>query len=407
MFRFNSSIDGIVIDYDSFQYIQTGVLQELCSIKHVLFITSSESERDKLETEYGKNSVLLIPGYIKTFAPNQLAHKLILDAMNLCTTQIVYVTADAFFVQNALSFMSGIVFVSEVQIQYGDLSHCPDLICPNIQTLVEWLKNGVSGFLGEIIINPIENGSGTVIQANFTVDKIGYPIICLGRYFGYTQYMSQLHPYSSAIYLNKREGTKSFGRYNYVFSELLIKVIERIVETEKIDYITAVPTRPGKINRNTEIIKTVSEAFNIGSLLDLFICNCNYDSQKTLSVEGRRRNVQGVFEITCPIKGKNVLLYDDIVTTGATISECVRVLKTAGAHRIYIVVLAVNQQDNYWTIDEPKVYCQQCGAQMRLLFNSLNYRFFYSCKNDFSHNKVNFEVARCILQDKIDDEFKK
>lgn len=38
----------------------------------------------------------------------------------------------------------------------------------------------------------------------------GHPIqlFSLGRYFGYSHYMNQLHPYSSAIYLNKQEKKK-------------------------------------------------------------------------------------------------------------------------------------------------------------------------------------------------------
>lgn len=56
----------------------------------------------------------------------------------------------------------------------------------------------------------------------------------------------------------------------------------------------------------------------------------------------RRANVLGVYEI-CPgaeVRGKRVLLVDDICTTGATLRECVRVLKDAGAEDVVCVAAA-------------------------------------------------------------------
>lgn len=50
----------------------------------------------------------------------------------------------------------------------------------------------------------------------------------------------------------------------------------------------------------------------------------------------RRENAQGAFSAYpgASLAGKEILLIDDIVTTGATLSECCRVLKTAGAKRV-------------------------------------------------------------------------
>lgn len=60
----------------------------------------------------------------------------------------------------------------------------------------------------------------------------------------------------------------------------------------------------------------------------------------------RRRNVAGAFAVRKghPFDGKAICLIDDIKTTGATLNECARVLKQAGAARVYAVVLAVAGQ---------------------------------------------------------------
>jgi competence protein ComFC len=60
------------------------------------------------------------------------------------------------------------------------------------------------------------------------------------------------------------------------------------------------------------------------------------------SREQRAETVKGVFTVRKPltVEGKRCLLVDDVMTTGATASECARVLKRAGAKDIAVCVLA-------------------------------------------------------------------
>jgi len=59
----------------------------------------------------------------------------------------------------------------------------------------------------------------------------------------------------------------------------------------------------------------------------------------------RRANVLGVYRVTDPeiLSGKRVLLLDDILTTGATMSEAARMLKTAGAKEVHGAAMAVRK----------------------------------------------------------------
>ena len=66
--------------------------------------------------------------------------------------------------------------------------------------------------------------------------------------------------------------------------------------------------------------------------------------QKSLRYEERMQNARKSYELPQEnkdlIKGKSVILLDDVVTTGATVTRCASLLKRAGAKRIYVLCIA-------------------------------------------------------------------
>ncbi|MGB7189224.1 MAG: phosphoribosyltransferase family protein, partial [Acidobacteriaceae bacterium] len=69
-------------------------------------------------------------------------------------------------------------------------------------------------------------------------------------------------------------------------------------------------------------------------------------SQAELSTVQRRRNLRGVFSVPKPerLRGRDVLLIDDIYTTGATARACSEALKKAGAARVWVATAARAQR---------------------------------------------------------------
>lgn len=63
-------------------------------------------------------------------------------------------------------------------------------------------------------------------------------------------------------------------------------------------------------------------------------------SQTRLTIDERKANVNDAFH-TRPVKGKSIILVDDVMTTGATIEACARVLKQSGASEVFAAAAAL------------------------------------------------------------------
>ncbi len=94
-------------------------------------------------------------------------------------------------------------------------------------------------------------------------------------------------------------------------------------------------------------------AHSVGKLLDLPVAAVLRKRRHTppqSSITGtaqRRANVMGAYRVIDPkaVAGKRILLLDDVVTTGATASECAKMLLTAGAKEVYLAAVAAASHD--------------------------------------------------------------
>ncbi len=68
----------------------------------------------------------------------------------------------------------------------------------------------------------------------------------------------------------------------------------------------------------------------------------NTRPQTELSQKDRWKNVKNAFKADISVKNKNVLLIDDVMTTGATLNEAAKSLKKAGAKKVYVLIVAKN-----------------------------------------------------------------
>jgi ComF family protein len=96
-------------------------------------------------------------------------------------------------------------------------------------------------------------------------------------------------------------------------------------------------------NQSFYLANGIKSVLKIPTITNLLKRRRFTDSQTLLSIIERKENVRDAFSLKKneKLSGKNILLLDDVITTGATISECGKVLLMAGAVKIYAVSVAI------------------------------------------------------------------
>ena len=152
------------------------------------------------------------------------------------------------------------------------------------------------------------------------------------------------HPLREVVQKFKYARKVSLGR---PLGRLMARGCQEFLREIDPDVIVPVPLYPKRLrwrgfNQSVLLAREVSRAYGIP--MDPFLLQRRRETaaQTRLAEEERRRNVRGAFKLDPdrPIRGKRVLIVDDVYTSGATVNECSRTLKQGGAKEIYVLTLA-------------------------------------------------------------------
>ena len=159
---------------------------------------------------------------------------------------------------------------------------------------------------------------------------------------------------TAAVWYYKGNVRKALHRYKFSRARFLAEPFAKLMamkilnaELHDVDLITWVPVSSiRKLFRGYDqdrlLAEVISRELNIPCREVLKKIRHNRPQSGIAGYARRRANVLGVYQPLAPgeIAGKRILLVDDILTTGATASECARVLLTAGAEEVYCAVVA-------------------------------------------------------------------
>jgi len=131
-------------------------------------------------------------------------------------------------------------------------------------------------------------------------------------------------------------------------TEYLTGVLEAETRSmESLDLIIPVPLHPKRLrsrgfNQSIVVARPLAKRLGVSFDVDTLVRATDPGPQVDRERKERIQAVKGIFAVKDPqrIKGKKVLLIDDVLTTGATVNECARVLKKSGVSRVDVLTIA-------------------------------------------------------------------
>lgn len=135
-----------------------------------------------------------------------------------------------------------------------------------------------------------------------------------------------------------------FERQHYLAPQLAFYMAETVrncFDGERFDLISYVPVykdRPFKFNHSKLLAEKLSKALSL-PCEETLIKKFKTQKQHDISYEMRKSNVKNAFAPRDDYSGRVILLVDDIITTGNTMSECIKALRQGRAENVFAIAL--------------------------------------------------------------------
>jgi len=145
------------------------------------------------------------------------------------------------------------------------------------------------------------------------------------------------------LFIIKRKNRDSY--FNFLCYEMYNELLPRLKDDDYV--VTSVPRNPKTVRYyGHDQALCLAKGFSALSGFEYIDClfNAGGERQKTLTRKQREVNAAQSYKIkagyTSILKGKRVILIDDVTTTGATVVRCAKLLKSKGAEKVYVMSIA-------------------------------------------------------------------
>ena len=131
------------------------------------------------------------------------------------------------------------------------------------------------------------------------------------------------------------------------FAAVMEEALRRKTDVAALDAVVPVPLHPLRLkergyNQSELLAEALARAIGRQCIPDALVRKRDTEHQARLAGDERRKNLQGAFSADRPerVRGRMLLLVDDVATTGSTLAVCTEALVRAGAFRVVPFVFA-------------------------------------------------------------------
>ncbi len=168
---------------------------------------------------------------------------------------------------------------------------------------------------------------------------------CESDKFSFTRNISLLRYEGPAVKIIKRMKFSQYPQLTLFMGDELARLVNNKYGSINFDFVTYVPMHPyyefrRKFNQAELLAQRVADHLKL-DVVKTLKKSFSFKTQKYLDRKERLQRAKGLYKATDSFKGKTVLLVDDVMTVGATLNECARVLLKAGADNVYTVTFAI------------------------------------------------------------------
>lgn len=143
--------------------------------------------------------------------------------------------------------------------------------------------------------------------------------------------------FKKLIFSYKFKNVKDISKF---LGEIIRPYVYEIIKMEDIDYIVPIPINKNRrLERGFNQVEEILEYLEIPYLKSLRVKNTK-KMYKISNEKERQKNIKNSFYINQNLEDKNILILDDIYTSGATIEEFKKILKENKASKIKTLVLS-------------------------------------------------------------------
>lgn len=152
-------------------------------------------------------------------------------------------------------------------------------------------------------------------------------------------------PVNEAIYAFKYKNRRCYGE---VFARELAKAYGKSLKQQKVELIIPIPLHKSRrrergYNQTEIIAKYLGDYTGIEVDYASLVRKKKTNPQKRYGDKDRKKNMKNAFALKKKINVENVVLIDDIYTTGSTIDEAARLLKKSGVTNVCFLTISVGQ----------------------------------------------------------------